>query len=71
MKLAELLTPHRTCVAVGHLRMRDRRKGALWFCSFSRRIIGKGRQHPGCQCAAILADAGREYLATKDTNHDR
>ena len=57
MNLAKLLEPPSECQAHGALKMPDRRKGSLWFCPYSRRLIGKGRKHPGCKCAEALGRA--------------
>ena len=53
--IATLLTPPRTCHARVGLPMKDKRKGAIWFCPHARKNIGKGRKCPPCLCQSVLA----------------
>jgi hypothetical protein len=54
--IASMLTPPKTCQAHDALKMRDRRRGAIWHCPLARKITGKGRKQPPCLCAAALSE---------------
>lgn len=60
--LGSLLAPPPVCMAHGGLKMKDRRRGAVWYCPHAKKITGKGRTQPPCLCFKALA-SGRAALA--------
>ena len=60
--LQTLLMPPPVCMAHDGMKMKDRRRGAVWHCPHAKIMIGNGRKRPPCLCRGVL-DSARAALA--------